>query len=87
MSGTKHEYFADVLREVAERHGLTVEALTGPRRLRTIVWARQEAMAEAWRRTSLSKCEIGRRLGGRCHGAVIHGIRAHLARETGRAGE
>jgi chromosomal replication initiation ATPase DnaA len=87
MTGTKRELFADILGEAAVRHGLTIEALTGPRRLRPIAWARQEVMAEAWRRTSLSKCEIGRRLGGRCHGAVIHGIRAHLAREAGRAGE
>ncbi len=87
MIGTKREHFADILREVTERHGLTVEALIGPRRLRPIARARQETMAEAWRRTSLSKSEIGRRLGGRCHGAVIHGIRAHLARDAGRGGE
>ena len=85
MMGTKRELFADILREVAGRHALRVEDLTGRRRTQPIAQARQEAMAEAWRRTALSKCEIGRRLGGRDHTTVIHGVRAHLAREAARS--
>ena len=79
------ERMSDILLEVADRHGVTVDELTGPRRLRHIVRARHEAMAETWRRTPLSKCEIGRRMGGRDHATVIHGIRAHLAREGAKA--
>jgi chromosomal replication initiator protein len=72
--------FADIERQVALRHALTVEDLRGPSRARRVAWPRQELMWRARRETRLSLPQIGDRLGGRDHTTVIHGVRAHQAR-------
>jgi chromosomal replication initiation ATPase DnaA len=72
--------YIDIERQVALRHGITVEDLRGPCRARRVAWPRQELMWRARRETRLSLPQIGERLGGRDHTTVIHGVRAHQAR-------
>lgn len=72
---------ANILREVAQGYGLTVAALTGQGRSRHIAWPRQEAYYRAFTECShLSYPEIARRIGGRDHTTVLHGVRAHCER-------
>jgi hypothetical protein len=72
---------ANILREVAQEHGLTVAALTGQGRSRHIAWPRQEAYYRAFTECPhLSYPEIARRIGGRDHTTVLHGVRAHCER-------
>jgi WhiB family transcriptional regulator, redox-sensing transcriptional regulator len=62
-----------IVAAVADRHGLTVEVLTGDGRSRGVVAARREAM---WclRESGLSLPDVGRVL-GRDHSTVLHGLR------------
>jgi chromosomal replication initiator protein len=69
-----------ILREVARKHGLTVEQLLAPVRSRYIAHARQEAMWEMRQRTILSFPEIARRCGLKDHTTAIYGVRSHEAR-------
>lgn len=72
---------ANILREVADKYGLTVAALTGQQRFRHIAQPRQEAYYRAF--TECPHCsypEIARRIGGRDHTTILHGVRAHGAR-------
>jgi hypothetical protein len=72
---------ANILREVALEHGLTVAALIGQGRSRHIAWPRQEAYYRAFTECQhLSYPEIARRIGGRDHTTVLHGVRAHCER-------
>jgi chromosomal replication initiation ATPase DnaA len=66
--------------EIARQHGFTFRQLISPRRNQKLAIARQHAMYELDRRTSLSLPQIGKLLGGRDHTTVLHGIRAHEAR-------
>ena len=75
---------AQIAAEVALRHGLTVEQLKGPCRLRQVAWPRHEAMARMRAETGRSLPAIGRFLGGRHHTTVLAGVRAHQAREARR---
>ena len=68
-----------IVREVAQKHGLSPLDLSGPRRLAPVVVARQEAMWRMRRETRLSFPQIGR-IVGRDHSTVIYGIRAHAKR-------
>ena len=68
-----------VLIEVARKHGLAVADLTGPRRARKIVAARQEAYYRMRTETMLSLLQIGQRLGGKDHTTVLYGIRRYEA--------
>lgn len=69
-----------IVRQVAERHGITVEELLGPCRARRFAWPRQEAAYRLRTETPLSFAQIGERLGGRDHTTIIHAIRAHERR-------
>lgn len=72
--------FEDIKREVAFKHGFTVEALEGKSRRRDVVYARHEAMYWGLARTPHSSTEIGRRLGGRHHATVLYGAAMFAAR-------
>jgi chromosomal replication initiation ATPase DnaA len=83
-------YFRAVLADVAERHGVDPDDVTGPSRLRQIVHARQEV---AWKvRQAQTACfeprfslsQIGTWLGGRDHTTILHAIRAHEKRRGGQ---
>lgn len=69
-----------ILRETADKHGLAVVDITGRCRKHHIVLARQEAMWRMRMETPFSLPEIGRRMGGKDHTTVLHGIRTHQAR-------
>jgi hypothetical protein len=62
----------DILREVAEKHGLEVRDLLGPWRKLEIARARHEAVYRMREETSLSFPAIGRLMGGRDHTTAIN---------------
>jgi len=72
---------ANVLREVAEKHQITVDDLIGQNRQRYIAWPRLEAYYRAFVECPhVSLAECGRRMGGRDHTTILHGVRAHCDR-------
>lgn len=72
-----HETIRRLMREVAEKHGVAVADLEGPSRRPAFTRPRQELMWRLRREARLSYPAIGRRLGGRHHTTVLHGVRAH----------
>lgn len=76
------ESFAQILREVATRHGLTVEDLKGRDRTPRVAIPRCEAMREGLSRTNLSSVNIGKRLGGRDHSTVLKIVKAYARRAS-----
>lgn len=66
----------DIIREVAENHGLTVPDLLSPSRRRKYAWPRQEAMLRMREETELSYTQIARLLRRDCHTSVIWGEKA-----------
>ena len=75
-------FMADIIREVAAAHGLSVADLTGPRHIHRFVLARHEAMWRCRHETGQSFPQIGRALGGRDHSTIWHGVRAHEQRRA-----
>lgn len=70
---------ADIIREVAQSHGLAPSDIKGQERRRPVAWARQEAMARLYE-YGLSLGTVARLLGGLHHTTVIHGKRRHYER-------
>ncbi len=70
----------DVIATVAEKCGVTSEAMKGRNRAQEIVMPRQIAMYLMREETGASLAEIGRALGGRDHTTVIHGIEKIVVR-------
>lgn len=76
----------EIVQEVADKHGFTVEDLTGDSRKRKVAHARQEAWARIYEfkrpcgRNSYSMPLIGSWFGGRDHTTVLYGINAHNGR-------
>ena len=70
----------DVITTVADKCGVTSEAMKGRNRAQEIVMPRQIAMYLMREETGASLAEIGRALGGRDHTTVIHGIEKIEAR-------
>jgi hypothetical protein len=68
------------VREVAHRHGLTLDDLVGPARSRKISGPRQEAMWVLHQQKRWSLPTIGEFLGGRDHTTILHGVRRHAKR-------
>ena len=72
---------ANILQEVAEDYGLTIAALKGQNRSRHITKPRQEAYYRAFVECPhVSYPEIARRIGGRDHTTILHGVRVHCER-------
>lgn len=69
-----------IVQIVAKRHGLRVEQLSAPTRVRPIAWARQEAMYLIYALTGLSMPQIAARVGLKDHSTVHFGVRAVQAR-------
>jgi chromosomal replication initiator protein len=65
----------EIQRKVGEHYAVRLSDLIGPKRQRPIARPRQVAMYLAKQLTSRSLPEIGRRLGGRDHTTVMHGVR------------
>jgi chromosomal replication initiator protein len=86
VPASPHRSARDIVREVAEGHGLTVADLTGPSRLRYVCHARQEAMwlirqvRSSGGKPRFSLPFIGSLLGERDHTTVLHGVREHAKR-------
>ena len=66
-----------ILREVAEKHGVTVNDILSSRRAARIVHARQETVWRMKTETTFSYPEIGRRLGGKDHTTIMHALRRY----------
>lgn len=74
-------FLSEILKEVAEDDGLTVDDLTGECRERRIAWPRQRAYYRAFVECPhLSYPEIARRIGGRDHTTILHGVRRYCER-------
>lgn len=73
---------AEICADVAARYGVTAEALRGVSRVRTLAWPRQHAYAEMYATGRFSLPQIGRFFGWRDHTTILHGVRAHKARQA-----
>lgn len=69
-----------IIAEVADAHDVLIADLLSPRRAVRLVHARHEAMWRLRNETTMSLPMIGKRLGGRDHTTVLHGIRKHEER-------
>lgn len=65
----------DCARFFCEANGITVVALCGPDRTRTIAHKRQDFMRWVFRTRTRSSTMIGNFLGGRDHTTILHGIK------------
>lgn len=63
-----------IKREVARKWGISVVDLEGPRRSRTYIFARHEAMFRVRKETPLSYPEIGYFFGRRDHTTVLYAV-------------
>ena len=72
--------FHRIIKKLARAHGLSVDDITGPSRMKHIIPARQEAMYRAAVELGMSYNQIGMSLGGRDHSTIIHGVKAHAKR-------
>lgn len=71
----------NVVREVAQKHGLKEHDLTGPCRRRCVAWPRQEVYFRVFTECAhVSYPESGRRLGGRDHTTVYAGVKRYCQR-------
>lgn len=78
---TPHTATMSLIREVADKHGVTVADIKGGRRrMRKYVAARHEAMARLRIERGMSMPAIGQLLGGYDHSTVHHGLQRHAAR-------
>lgn len=68
-----------ILREVAERHGISLAELRGPCRKRPFFEARSEA-AYRLKMAGCSYPRIGRLLGNRDHTSAFHAVKKYAAR-------
>jgi len=71
-----------ITEEVAARHQVKWDEITGSNRERRVSWARHEAMALIYAEGKLSTTQIGDRF-GRDHTTVIYATRAYKARLSG----
>lgn len=78
---TRHSQVHAIIQECADKHGIRVQDLKGPRRSKGFIPARHEAMYRlSEEMPNLSLPQIGRILGGRDHSTVIYGIKQHKKR-------
>lgn len=72
------EAYKRILREVAMKHGITVNTLIGQDRFYHIVQARHEAVYRLRTETKMSYPAIGRRMGNRDHTTCLSSYRAYV---------
>jgi chromosomal replication initiator protein len=75
-----------ILRDVAERHGVTVGDIKGVSRKIKFVRARQEACYLLREELKLSYPRIGLHLGNKDHTTILHGIRKYKKTHLKEAG-
>ena len=66
-----------ILNEVAEKYGMTVQAVQSACRKKNFVAARQEASYRMSSELKFTLNQIGKLVGGRDHTTVLHAIRRH----------
>jgi hypothetical protein len=66
-----------ILREVSEKHGMSVKQIQSAARMKTYVAARQEAAYRLNTELTFSLAQIGRMLGKRDHTTILHAINRH----------
>lgn len=71
---------SEIVKQVAFKHGMTVDELKTTSRLRSRVQARHEAMYRIWQERGVSLTQIAKMVGVTDHSTVHHGIRKHQAR-------
>jgi len=69
-----------IVKEVCEKHGITMGQMVCRQRSRPLVAARFEAYYRLSNETLLSLPQIGKLMGGKDHTSVMHGIRVHRLR-------
>lgn len=77
---TTQQRAREILRETAEKHGLTTAEIVGESRSARLVLARHEVCYRMRKETTWSLPRIGRFLGDRDHTTVMNGIRKHAVR-------
>jgi chromosomal replication initiation ATPase DnaA len=75
VAGLRPEKGMDIIAEVMEATGVTLEHITGHQRDRRLLIARHCAMHRIREETKLSFSEIGRLFGNRHHTTVMDGIK------------
>lgn len=71
---------AEIIADVAQRRGFTVDDLKGASKTQAVSHARQEAMWEIRQRTGQSYPQISARFNRKDHTTSWHGVRAHERR-------
>lgn len=74
------EIWTDIVAEVLAKHGVTRAELMSAQRGVHIVACRHEVFYRMSKETTLSLPQIGKRIGGKDHTTVLHGIRRHAAK-------
>jgi hypothetical protein len=64
-----------IVRVVAQRYGVTIRALRGPRRIASLMWPRHVAQYLCRHRTKASYPAIGQFFGGRDHSSIMYAVR------------
>lgn len=81
LDASRRRKISDIIGHVAKERDVPVHDMLGDSRVNYITRARQEAFYTiAHERPDVGYSEIGRRMGGKDHTTVTHGIRAHAAR-------
>lgn len=76
----RHTTRLEIAKEVAQRYGITLEALRGPSRLKVFTVPRQEAMWRMVQARRWSTPQIGDFFGGKDHTTVLHACKRHEER-------
>ncbi|MEY4932683.1 MAG: hypothetical protein RLZZ403_1003 [Pseudomonadota bacterium] len=82
VQSTPRKHWRDILVEVSEEYGISIEAIQSGKRPTRIVAARQAACYRMRAESQMSLPQIGRVLGGRDHTTVLHGCKAHARRHN-----
>lgn len=72
-----------ILKEVAEKHSVTISEMQGPSRVDHITWARHEACYRLREEMGLSFPRIGVIMGGRDHTTALNSYKRHKWRLDG----
>jgi len=76
----RRRHWRTIVREVADKHSLTVDEILSTSRKKRIAHPRQEAMWRIRKETPLSLPETAKRLGLKDHTTVYYGVKAHEQR-------
>lgn len=78
--GSMHPMMITEIERFCEERCISIGQMMGPLRTKQLSMHRQELYHLLYRKGRWSLTQIGRRLGGRDHSTVLHGIRQHERR-------